>query len=144
MAPVIIVPGNNTVRPIGSHVWMALGLVAGLGLGLAAVLTQSSLLLAVTQGLRPLGTLFQNLLSMVVIPLVATALFAGIAGLGDLRRVGRLGVRTLGFFWGTTLAAILIRFVVGAFVLPLAPITPHPQAAPPPGGAAAPRPRPRA
>jgi len=101
MAPVIIVPGNNTVRPIGSHVWMALGLVAGLGLGLAAVLTQSPLLLAVTQGLRPLGTLFQNLLSMVVIPLVATALFAGIAGLGDLRRVGRLGVRTLGFFWGT-------------------------------------------
>src|SRR6059036_2824227 len=114
MAPVIIVPGNNTVRSIGIHVWMALGLLAGLGLGLAAVLTQSPPLLAVTKGLRPLGTLFQNLLSMVVIPLVVTALFAGIAGLGDLRRVGRLGVRTLGFFWGTTLAAILIGFVVAA------------------------------
>src|SRR6266480_236232 len=117
MAPVIIVPGNNTVRSIGSHVWMALGLGAGLGLGLAAVLTRSPPLLAVTQGLQPLGTLFQNLLSMVVIPLVATALFAGIAGLGDLRRVGRLGVRTLGFFWGTTLAAILIGFVVAALLL---------------------------
>src|SRR5881396_2326049 len=117
MAPVIIVPGNNTVRSIGIHVWMALGLLAGLGLGLAAVLTQSPPLLAVTKGLRPLGTLFQNLLSMVVIPLVATALFAGIAGLGDLRRVGRLGVRTLGFFWGTTLAAILIGFVVAALRL---------------------------
>src|SRR2546422_8393412 len=128
MAPVIIVPGNNTVRPIGSHVWMALGLVAGLGLGLAAVLTQSPLLLAVTQWLRPLGTLFQNLLSMVVIPLVATALFAGIAGLGDLRRVGRLGVRTLGFFWGTTLAAILIGFVVAALRLPLPPLPPKTEA----------------
>src|SRR6266480_2517629 len=117
MASVIIVPGNNTVRSIGSHVSMALGLGAGLGLGLAAVLTRSPLLLAVTQGLQPLGTLFQNLLSMVVIPLVATALFAGIAGLGDLRRVGRLGVRTLGFFWGTTLAAILIGFVVAALLL---------------------------
>src|SRR2546423_299254 len=124
MAPVIIVPGNNTVRSIGSHVWMALGLGAGLGLGLAAVLTRSPLLLAVTQGLQPLGTLFQNLLSMVVIPLVATALFAGIAGLGDLRRLGRLGVRTLGFFWGTTLAAILIGVGVAALLLPLAPITP--------------------
>src|SRR5881396_3708725 len=124
MAPVIIVPGNNTVRSIGSHVWMALGLGAGLGLGLAAVLTRSPLLLAVTQGLQPLGTLFQNLLSMVVIPLVATALFAGIAGLGDLRRVGRLG-----FFWGTTLAAILIGFVVAALLLPLAPITPKQEAA---------------
>src|SRR5256885_2285698 len=129
MASVIIVPGNNTVRSIGSHVSMALGLGAGLGLGLAAVLTRSPLLLAVTQGLQPLGTLFQNLLSMVVIPLVATALFAGIAGLGDLRRVGRLGVRTLGFFWGTTLAAIFIGFVVAALLLPLAPITPDQQAA---------------
>src|SRR5947209_12667747 len=108
---------------------MAVGLGAGLGLGLVAVLTQSPLLLAVTQGLRPLGTLFLNLLSMVVIPLVATALFAGIAGLGDLRRVGRLGVRTLGFLWGTTLAGIVIGFVVAALLLPLAPITPDQQAA---------------
>ena len=129
MAPVIIVPGNNTVRPIGSHVWMALGLAAGLGLGLAAVLTHSPVLLAATQWLRPLGTLFLNLLSMVVIPLVATALFAGIAGLGDLRRVGRLGVRTLGFLWGTTLAGIVIGFVVAGLLLPLAPITPDQQAA---------------
>src|SRR2546427_10044590 len=136
MAPVIIVPGNNTVRPIGSHVWMAAGLAAGLGLGLAAIVTPSPLplavrqwLLTVTQWLRPVGTLFQNLLSMVVIPLVATALFAGIAGLGDLRRVGRLGARTLGFFWGTTLVAILIGFVVAALLLPLAPITSEQQAA---------------
>src|SRR3989441_8245065 len=129
MAPVIIVPGNNTVRPIGSHVWMALGLAAGLGLGLAAVLTHSPLLLAAMRWLRPLGSLFLNLLSMVVIPLVATALFTGIAGLGDLRRVGRLGVRTLGLFWGTTLAAIVIGFVVAALLLPLAPITPDQQAA---------------
>src|SRR2546430_9061224 len=108
---------------------MALGLVAGLGLGFAAVLMHSPLLLAVTQGLRPLGTLFSNLLSMVVIPLVATALFAGIAGLGDLRRVGRLGVRTLGFFWSTTLAAIVVGFVVAAQLLPPPPLTSRHQAA---------------
>jgi len=129
MAPVIIVPGNNTVRSIGSHVWMALGLVAGLGLGLAAATTRWPSLLALTQWLRPLGTLFLNLLSMVVIPLVATALFAGVAGLGDLRRVGRLGIRTLAFFWGTTLAAILIGFGVAALLLPLTRITPDQQAA---------------
>src|SRR2546427_7461431 len=86
-----------------SHVWKAVGPGVGLALGLVAALTQSPLLLALTQWLRPLGTLFLNLLSMVVIPLVGTALFAGVAGLGDLRRVGRLGMRTLGFFWGTTL-----------------------------------------
>src|SRR2546421_9083589 len=138
MASVIIVPGNNTVRSIGSHVSMALGLGAGLGLGLAAVLTRSPLLLAVTQGLQPLGTLFQNLLSMVVIPLVATALFAGIAGLGDLRRVGGPGVRTLGFFWGTTPAPILIRVGGAAPPLPPAPLPPRPLAGPPPGARAPP------
>src|SRR5436309_15549830 len=124
MGPWIIVRGHITVRSIGIHVWMALGLLAGLGLGLAAVLTQSPPLLAMTKGLRPLGTLFQNLLSMVVIPLVVTALFAGIAGLGDLRRVGPLDVRTLGLFWGTSLASILICFFVAAQLLPLVPITP--------------------
>src|SRR2546422_1251353 len=108
---------------------MALGLAAGLGLGLAAVLTHSPLLFAVTQWLRPLGTLFLNLLSMVVIPLVATALFAGVAGLGDLRRVGRLGIRTLAFFWGTTLAAILIGLGVAALLLPFTHNTPDQQAA---------------
>jgi proton glutamate symport protein len=113
-----------------SHVSMALGLVAGLVLGIAAATTQAPLLLALAgTWLRPFGALFTNLLSMVVIPLVATALFAGVAGLGDLRRVGRLGARTLAFFWGTTLAAVLIGFVVATLFLPLAPITPQQQAA---------------
>src|SRR5213593_2456630 len=126
MVSLIIVPGNNTVRSIRSHVWMAAGLVAGLALGLAAATTQAPLLLALAgTWLRPIGTLFLNLLSMVVIPLVVTALFAGIAGLGDLRRVGRLGVRTLGFFWGTTLAAILIGFVVAALIRMAASVVPQ-------------------
>src|SRR2546425_12661436 len=128
MAPVIIVPGNNTVRSIGSHAGMALGLGAGLGLGVAAAMTRWPSLLALTQWLRPLGTLFLNLLSMVVIPLVATALFAGVAGLGDLRQVGRLGIRTLAFFWGTTLAAILFGLGVAGLPLPFTPLPPPQQA----------------
>jgi Na+/H+-dicarboxylate symporter len=115
---------------MGSHVGMAIGLAAGLTLGLVAAATQHPVLLALTDTwLRPVGTLFLNLLSMVVIPLVATALFGGVAGLGDIRKVGRLGLRTLGFFWGTTLAAILIGGVVAALLLPLAPIGPEQQAA---------------
>src|SRR5216117_2866258 len=112
-----------------SHVWMTIGLAAGLVLGLAAATTQHPTLITVATGLRPLGTLFLNLLSMVVIPLVVTALFAGVAGLGSIKRVGRLGIRTLGFFWVTTLAAILIGFVVAALFLPLAGVTPAQQAA---------------
>src|SRR2546430_4685396 len=111
---------------------MALGLGTGLGLGVAAAMTRWPSLLALTQWLRPLGTLFLNLLSMVVIPLVATALFAGVAGLGDLRRVGRLGVPAVAFFLGTTLAAILLGLFVAAVLPPPPPPTPPPPAAPPP------------
>src|SRR5882672_4911432 len=115
-----------------SHFWMGIALAAGLALGLvAAALAEGGHreLLAVAQGLRPIGTLFLNLLSMVVIPLVATALFAGIARLGNLRRVSRLVVRTLAFFWGTALIAIVIGFFVGSIVLPHAVVSLDQQAA---------------
>src|SRR5437870_12133762 len=105
---------------------MALGLGAGLGLGVAAAMTRWPSLLALTQWLRPLGTVFLNLLSMVGIPLVATALFAGVAGLGDLRRVGRLGIRTRAVFWGTTLAAFLTGLGAAALRPRFTRITPDP------------------
>jgi Na+/H+-dicarboxylate symporter len=107
---------------------MAAGLLAGLVLGLVAAATQSPALLAIARGLRPIGVLFLNLLSMVVIPLVASAVFAGVAGLGNLKRLSRLGLRTVAFFWGTTLVAIIIGFAVGAIILPHGAMGPEQQA----------------
>lgn len=111
-----------------NHVWMAAGLVAGLALGLVASATGAPVLHAVADGVRPIGRLFLNLLQMVVIPLVAAALFTGVAGLGDVRRLGRLGSRTLGFFWATTLAAIALGFAVAGIILPLIALSPEHQA----------------
>ena len=114
-----------------SHVWMGLSLIAGLLLGLiAAALAElhHPALAAVLVGIAPVGTLFKNLLSMVAIPLVATALFAGLAKLGELRTLGRLVVRTLGFFWATSLVAIALGFAVGSLMLPRAAVTPERQA----------------
>ena len=106
-----------------SHLWMALGLAAGLLLGLVAAWSQNPFLLVAAAWVRPICTLFLNLLQMVVIPLVASALFLGVASLGNVRQVGRLGVRTLAFFFGITIAAIIIGMVVASLLLPLAPIT---------------------
>lgn len=111
---------------------MGIGLIAGLLLGLlAAGLEQRghSGFAEALRSIRPLGSLFLNLLSMVVIPLVATALFAGIAKLGDLRTVGRLVVRTLAFFWATALVAIALGFLVGSALLPHSAISPEQQTA---------------
>ena len=111
---------------------MGVGLVAGLVLGLlAAGLANRGYpgLADLLRELRPVGSLFINLLSMVVIPLVATALFAGIAKLGDLRTVGRLVVRTLTFFWASAIAAIVLGFLVGSLLLPPSADTPEQQTA---------------
>src|SRR3989442_15981157 len=95
-----------------SHVWMAVGLGAGLVLGLAAAVTQAPPLLATARGLRPVGAVFLNLLSMVVIPLVATALFTGVAGLGGIRKGGGVGGRPAGFFLLTAPPASVIGFLL--------------------------------
>jgi DAACS family dicarboxylate/amino acid:cation (Na+ or H+) symporter len=109
-----------------NHIWMAAGLVAGLALGLVASATGAPALHAVAEGRRPIGRLFLTPPDG-VIPLPA-ALFTGVAGLGDVRRLGRLGGRTLGFFWGTTLIAIALGFAVAALILPLVTISPEHQA----------------
>ena len=115
-----------------SHLWIGIGLIAGIVVGIAAYwLSQAGhpQLAAFASALRPIGTLFLNLLSMVVIPLVASALFSGIAKLGDLRTVGRLVVRTLAFFWATALVAIALGFLIGALIVPQAAVTPEQQVA---------------
>ena len=111
---------------------MGIGLALGIVVGVLAYwLAQNGHpgLGTLISALRPVGAIFLNLLTMVVIPLVATALFAGIAKLGDLRMVGRLVVRTLSFFWATALIAIAIGFAVGALLLPRDPVTAEQQEA---------------
>ena len=110
---------------------MGIALLAGLVLGLVASALAGNnqpALTAVLVALHPLGIIFQNLLSMVAIPLVATALFAGLAKLGELRMVGRLVARTLGFFWATSLIAIALGFAIGSVMLPRAAVSPEKQA----------------
>ncbi len=97
-----------------------LGLVLGLAVGFAAATTGAPALHAVAEGAAPFGTVFLNLLRLAVIPLVGTTLFTGIATLGDVRQLGRLGARTLGWVWGTTLLAILTGMAVTAMALPFA------------------------
>ena len=91
-----------------SHRATALGLILGLALGLLASATDIGALDRLAAGVAPLGTLFINAIRMVVIPLVVTTLFVGVARLANPKTVGKLGGSALGFFWGTTIPAIVI------------------------------------
>jgi Na+/H+-dicarboxylate symporter len=99
---------------------IALGLVAGLLLGLVASITGSSLLLKVATGIEPVGEAFVNLLKMVVIPLVTSMIFVGVGTMGDLRKLGRLGAGALLFFAATTVVSVLLGMGIMKAFLPLA------------------------
>ena len=63
----------------------------------------------------PLGQVFLRMLFMVVMPLVFASISLGVAGLGDIRRVGRVGGKAVGYFViSTVLAATLGLIIVNA------------------------------
>jgi Na+/H+-dicarboxylate symporter len=102
------------------NIAIALGLVAGLLLGLAAAITESPLLMGVATAVEPLGDAFMNLLKMVVIPLVASVIFVGVARMGDLGKLSRLGAGTLIFFAVTTVISVMLGMGVTKALLPFA------------------------
>ena len=66
----------------------------------------------------PIGQVFLRLLFLVVVPLVFASLAAGVARLGDLSKLGRMGGRTLGFFLLTTTASVAIGLLAINLIKP--------------------------
>jgi Na+/H+-dicarboxylate symporter len=64
------------------------------------------------------GTLFLNALKMLIVPLIASSIIVGVAGIGSGGNLGRLGGKTLGFYVLTTLAAILVGLILVNVVRP--------------------------
>ncbi|MDW3651309.1 MAG: dicarboxylate/amino acid:cation symporter [Bacteroidia bacterium] len=65
-----------------------------------------------------IGTIFINLVKMVVIPLVVVSLILGAASLGDIKTVGKMGAKAFGFFMFTTAVAVCIGLIVGNVMRP--------------------------
>jgi len=89
-----------------------LGLLIGLVLGGIARLPALPWLRSAIEWSEPVGTVFIRLITMVVIPLVAGSLFTSVASLGGIRRLGTIGLRTLGWFIVTTTLAAVIGLSV--------------------------------
>ncbi|HSF17243.1 MAG TPA: dicarboxylate/amino acid:cation symporter [Vicinamibacteria bacterium] len=87
-------------------VFMAAGILAGLGLGESAV------------AFEPLGTLFIRLLMMAAIPLVFFNLLAAVGSMTDVKLLGRLGVKILVYYTLTTVVAIRLGLATTAWLRP--------------------------
>lgn len=58
--------------------------------------------------LSPAGDIFIHLIKMIVVPIVISTLVVGIAGVGDAKQLGRIGVKTILYFEVITTVAIVL------------------------------------
>ena len=90
---------------------LALGIIAGLELGAEGAGFAKA-------WIGPLGTIFMNMIKMVIVPLVFSSLVIGVCSLGDIKKVGRIGVKTVAWYLGTTAFAIVIGLAIGTIMQP--------------------------
>lgn len=72
----------------------------------------------VGQQLKPLGDGFIKLIRMIVAPIIFLSVVVGIAGVGDLRKLGRVGLKALAYFEAVTTLALLLGLAVANLVQP--------------------------
>ena len=104
------------------HTKILLGLVVGAIVGIAANQTlggDHDVVEFVNKYIAtPVGQIFLRLLFMIVMPLVFASITLGVAGLGDLRRVGRVGGKAIGYFLVTTALAATLGLIAVSIVRP--------------------------
>lgn len=102
-----------------------IGLVLGTVLGMVANLMEIIWLRDLFIALEPIGTAFIRLITMIVVPLVVASLLVGTASLGDLRKLGRIGGKTVVYYLGTTAIAVTIGLLVSNLIQPGSRIAPE-------------------
>ena len=108
-------------RPLPLHTKIFLGLVGGAVSGISVNVflgRRPEVEWIVRTVTEPIGQIFLRMLIMVVVPLVFTSLALGVAGLGDLRKLGRIGVKTLLYFVLVTALAVTIGLILVNVIRP--------------------------
>ena len=90
---------------------LVLSVVVGLFLGDAAIGP-------VKTWIAPVGTMFINLIKMMIVPVVLCSLIVGMTSMGDMKKLGRIGIKTVAFYMVTTAIAIVIGFSVAGVIEP--------------------------
>jgi DAACS family dicarboxylate/amino acid:cation (Na+ or H+) symporter len=121
-------PIASSGRGMKLHTKILLGLLVGAVLGVAANFTLGGthpLVVGLNQYLAgPVGQIFLRMLFMIVVPLVFASIALGVAGLGDLRKVGRVGGKAIAYFLITTAVSATIGLIAVNIFRPGAQLDP--------------------
>lgn len=92
------------------HWQIIIGLILGLVYGIvAAILGWGQF---TSDWIAPFGTIFINLLKLIAVPLILASLITGVASLSDLRKLSRIGGKTIAIYMFTTLVALIIGLTI--------------------------------
>jgi len=90
--------------------WIFIGMILGILAGLCFLGAPE----IATTYIKPFGTIYVNLLKFLVVPVVLTSIISGVISMGDIKRVGSVGWKTIVYYLATTAVAIVIGLVIGS------------------------------
>lgn len=108
---------------------LATGVVAGVAVNRLLGGDHPKVVWVVDNITQPVGQLFLRLLLMIVVPLVFSSLVVGIAGIGDIRKLGRVGLKSFGYCLVISAISVAIGITLANTVKPGKRIDPNTSAA---------------
>jgi Na+/H+-dicarboxylate symporter len=103
---------NLNFKKLGSDLGVQIIIAMILGVITGRLMGESAVMFA------PLGTLFIQLIKMLVVPLVFVSIVSGAASLGATNSAGRIGITAILYIFSTTIVAVFIAFFVGSWLQP--------------------------
>lgn len=100
----------NQPKKLSLHWKILIAMVSGAAYG--ALLSAAGYAWLVTDYVKPVGSLFIRLISMVAVPLVLASLVVGVASMKDLKKLSRIGTKTFALYLATTAVAITIGLLI--------------------------------
>jgi Na+/H+-dicarboxylate symporter len=94
--------------------WLLPAMLAGILCGIAGGWFYPPAMLS----LAWIGDLFLDLLKMLIVPLIITSMVTGVSGIGDIRKVGKVGVTVLVYYFATTGLAVLLGILLVNLIRP--------------------------
>ncbi len=122
-------------KPKGIHlhtkilIGLAVGVIAGVTVNFTLGGDNPRVVSIVENVTNPIGQLFLRLLLMIVVPLVFSSLVVGVAGIGDIRKLGRVGLKSFGYCLVISAISVFIGITLANTIKPGTKIDPSTSAA---------------
>ena len=98
----------NTKRKLSLPAWIFIAMIAGIVVGLFFIGNADF----TGAYIKPIGTIYINLLKFLIVPVVLFSITDGVVALKDLKRVGSVGLKTFVYYMGTTAIAVVIGLII--------------------------------